>query len=87
VPFSLENQKVAAFCKVRILKKGWAMVHEIVSLFVGHGFSRERDNKPYPTFHMRKGVLLIYRIMAKMFDFGEQIMTFGCTRIIRCFRA
>jgi hypothetical protein len=41
-----------------------------VSLFVGHGFSHERKNKPHLKLHMKKVVLLISRVMPTMLGFG-----------------
>jgi hypothetical protein len=39
-------------------------------LFVGQGFSRERDNKAHFKFYMKKDLLVINRMMLKMLGFG-----------------
>jgi hypothetical protein len=56
-----------------------------VSLFVGHGFSRKRDNNPWCKYHMKKGVLRIYRMMLRMLGLGWWITNFGATLIDRYF--
>jgi hypothetical protein len=38
-----------------------------MSLFVRHGFSHEKNNKPYLNFYMKKGELFIYRMIPKVF--------------------
>jgi hypothetical protein len=40
-----------------------------VPLFVRHGFSRERDKKPYIEFYMKKVLFLIYRMVPRIFGF------------------
>jgi hypothetical protein len=55
-----------------------------VSLFVGHEFSLERDNKPYLKFHMKNIVLLIYRMMSRILGFDGYIANFGATLAGRC---
>jgi hypothetical protein len=51
-------------------KRGWTIALEKVSLFVGHGFFRERDNKPHLKLYMQNAVLLIYRMMPMTLGFG-----------------
>jgi hypothetical protein len=41
-----------------------------VSLFVGHGFSRKRGNKPYFKLYIKKEALFFYRVMPKKLGFG-----------------
>jgi hypothetical protein len=57
-----------------------------MSLFVEHVFYLERDNKPYLKFHLKRVVLLIYRIMSNMLGFGGWIADFEASGISRCFR-
>jgi hypothetical protein len=52
------------FLKKRMDHPPWKM-----SLIVGQGFSRERDNKPHFKFYMKKDLLAINRKMPKMFGF------------------
>jgi hypothetical protein len=56
-----------------------------VPLFVGHGFSRKRDNKLHFNFYMPKGAPLIYRIMPSMSGLHGCIAGFGAIVISRCF--
>jgi hypothetical protein len=41
-----------------------------VPLYVGHGFSRERNNKTCCNFYMKKAMLIIYRMMSRMLGLG-----------------
>jgi hypothetical protein len=45
-------------------------------LFAVHGFSCKRDNEPHLKFSMKKGVLLIYRMMPQMLNFKDDWPTF-----------
>jgi hypothetical protein len=47
-----------------------------VSLFAGHAFAPERDNKPNLKFCMKKVVLLIYRMMSRMLAFDGWFTNF-----------
>jgi hypothetical protein len=58
-----------------------------VSLFVGYGFSRNRDSKPFLKFHMKKEVFLIYRMVPRMFGFGAWIADFWVAGLGRYFEA
>jgi hypothetical protein len=46
------------------------LTHEKGHFFIGHGFSRERDNKPNLNLYMKKVVLLICQMMPRMLGFG-----------------
>jgi hypothetical protein len=48
-----------------------------VSLFVGHGFTHERDNKHHLKFCMAKVMLFIYLVMPKMLNFKDVSPTLG----------
>jgi hypothetical protein len=82
----LENQKTCEFCKRRFLKKRTDHPPWKVPLFIGHGFSRQRDNKPHFKFNTKKVVLHIYQMMLRMLGFGRWITDFGAAGISRCFR-
>jgi hypothetical protein len=41
-----------------------------VSLFAGHAFAPERDDKPNLKLYMKKVVLCIYGMMPRMLVFG-----------------
>jgi hypothetical protein len=57
------------------------------SLFVGHGFSRERDKKPHFKFHMKTAVSLIEQLMPKVVASSGWITDFGAARIKNYFGA
>jgi hypothetical protein len=63
---SSENQK-AVNCSDSAFEKACIMKS---ALFVEREFSRERDNKTYPIFSIKKVVPRIERMMPSMWDFG-----------------
>jgi hypothetical protein len=63
-----ENQKVVGMFELRFLEKN-GPIQLKVSLFVGHAFSLERDNKPHLEFYMAKVVFLIHRMMSWLLVF------------------
>jgi hypothetical protein len=78
------KKKVTGFFKRRFSKKHgpWK-----VTLFVGHGFSRKRDNWPSLRFYMKKAALLIYWMLPSLLGFGRWITDFWATGISRSFGA
>jgi hypothetical protein len=53
--------------------------------FVGHGFSRERENKPHFKFHTNNVVLLIYQMMSRMLGLSGLMTDFEAAGISRYF--
>jgi hypothetical protein len=54
-----------------------------MSLFVEHGFSRERDSKHYFKFHMKKAMLPIYGMMPVLLGFQGRIADLEATELSR----
>jgi hypothetical protein len=79
--------KLVEMFKPRLLKKSRDHTPWKVSLFVGHEFTRERQNKPYRKFYMKKAVLLAYRMVLRMLGFDGWIADVGFARTGRWFRA
>jgi hypothetical protein len=75
VSSSSENQNVTKFfehpfCKKRLDHHPWK-----VTLFGGHAFSQERDNKTCLKFNMKKVVLLVYLMMPRMLGLVDEWLT------------
>jgi hypothetical protein len=58
-------------------KKDGSLPLKSISFFVGHGLSREGNNKAHFQFYMKKVSFLIYRTMPRMlgFDCKNEILT------------
>jgi hypothetical protein len=80
--FSSETKIYADFSNPAFWKR---TDHPPHALFVGYGFSSQRDNAPYLKFYMKKVVLCINQAITRMVNLGGCITNFQVTWIRCCF--